>query len=67
MGADRWLSVAEIAALLGLSEKSVLRLRRRGIPLRQLTPRGRAGALESELLAWIKRQPPLGRPVQHIS
>lgn len=61
---DRWLSLHEVAAFLGLSEESVLRLRRRGLPLRKVSPRASPGALESELLSWIKKQPKGGLPVQ---
>lgn len=61
---DRWLSLAQLAEFLGLTERSVLRLGRQGLPLRRVTPRATPGVLESELLAWIRKRPKLGLPVQ---
>lgn len=61
---DRWLSLQEISAMLGLSEKSVLRLRRQGLPMRRVSPRGARGILESELVAWLKKRPRDGPVVQ---
>jgi hypothetical protein len=63
---DRWLGLAEIAKMFGLSEESIKRLAKsQGFPLRRLTPYAMPGALESELLKWLKAQPPNGKPVRH--
>lgn len=62
---DRWLSLPEIAKLLGLGEDSIKRLaKRRALPLRRITPYATPGMIESELLAWLKVQPLVGQPVR---
>jgi hypothetical protein len=62
---DRWLSVTELAKLFGLSEESVKRLaKKHGLPLRRVTPYATPGALESELVQWLKAQPRIGQPVR---
>lgn len=62
---DRWLSLQEIVQMLGLKPESVVRLARtQGLPLRRVTPRGAPGAMESELLAWMRKRPRVGQPVR---
>lgn len=62
---DRWLQLPEIAKLFGLSEDSIKRLaKNHSFPLRRVTPLATPGALETELFAWLKRQPPVGPPVR---
>jgi hypothetical protein len=62
---DRWLSVTELAKLFGLSEESVKRLaKKHDFPLRRITPYATPGALESELVQWLKAQPRVGQPVR---
>ena len=65
MVSDRWLTLAEIAKMLGLSEESIKRLaKKRGLPLRRVTPYATPGTLETELLEWLKAQPLVGGPVR---
>ena len=62
---DRWLQVSEIAKLFGLSEDSMKRLaKNHGLPLRRVTPLATPGALETELVKWLKLQPRVGLPVR---
>jgi len=62
---DRWLQLAELAKLFGLSEESIKRLAKsHGFPLRRLTPYATPGALESELIPWLKAQPLVGQPIR---
>jgi hypothetical protein len=62
---DRWLPLAELAKLFGLSEESVKRLaKKHDLPLRRVTPYATPGALESELVEWLKAQPRVGQPVR---
>ena len=62
---DRWLQIAELAKLFGLSEESIKRLAKKQMfPLRRLTPYATPGVLESELLSWMKAQPLVGPPVR---
>jgi len=62
---DRWLQLAEIAKLFGLSEDSIKRLaKNHGLPLRRVSPFATPGALESELVTWLKAQPLVGLPVR---
>lgn len=62
---DRWLPLPEVAKLLGLSEESIKRLaKKRGLPLRRVSTYATPGMLESELVAWLKAQPPVGPPVR---
>jgi hypothetical protein len=62
---DRWLQVSELARLFGLSEESLKRLAtNHGFPLRRLTPYATPGALESELVHWLKAQPRVGQPIR---
>lgn len=62
---DRWLQVSELAKLFGLSEESIKRLAKsHGLPLRRLTPYATPGALESELIPWLKSQPLVGHPIR---
>lgn len=62
---DRWLQVSELAKLFGLSEESIRRLARsHGFPLRRLTPYATPGALESELIPWLKGQPLVGHSIR---
>jgi hypothetical protein len=63
----RWIKLDEIAAMFGLSEESVLRISKtHGLPLKRVTPFATPGCLESELIDWIKRQPPTGRAVRAV-
>lgn len=65
MSSDRWMTLKEIAAMLGIAEETVLDLgQSRGLPLRRITARKTIGILESELLSWIKLQPQY-RPAQN--
>jgi hypothetical protein len=65
MVTDRWLSLPEISKMLGLSEESIRRLgKNRGLPLRRVTPYATPGALESELIKWLKAQPLIGEAVR---
>jgi|GEM_PF-1649625 len=65
MGRNRWLQLAEIAKLFGLSEDSIKRLaKNHGLPLRRVSPLATPGALESELEEWLKGQPLVGPPVR---
>ena len=65
MVVDRWLPLPEIAKMLGLSEGSIRRLgKKRGLPLRRVTPYATPGALETELFEWLKAQPMIGGPVR---
>lgn len=62
---DRWLQLSEIARLFGLSEDSIKRLaKNHGLPLRRVSPFATPGALETELVAWLKNQPLVGPPVR---
>ena len=62
---DRWLTLAELAELFGLSEESIKRFaKKHGFPLRRLTPYATPGVLESELFSWLKAQPLVGRAVR---
>ena len=62
---DRWLQLPEIAKLFGLSEDSIKRLaKNQRMPLRRITPFATPGALETELIAWLKKQPSVGPPVR---
>jgi len=65
---DRWIQLAELARMFGLSEESIKRLAKtHGFPLRRLTPYATPGVLESELVSWLKDQPHVGPPVRTIS
>jgi hypothetical protein len=62
---DRWLQLSEMAKMFGLSEESLKRLAKtHGLPLRRVTPFATPGALESELVKWLKCQPQVGAPVR---
>jgi predicted DNA-binding transcriptional regulator AlpA len=62
---DRWLGLAEISNMFGLSEESIKRLAKsQGFPLRRLTPYAMPGVIESELMKWLKAQPRNGKPVR---
>jgi len=62
---DRWLQLPEIAKMFGLSEESIKRLAKTHcLPLRRVTPFATPGALESELVRWLKAQPQVGAPVR---
>jgi predicted DNA-binding transcriptional regulator AlpA len=62
---DRWLQLSEIAKMFGLSDESIKRLAKtHGLPLRRVTPFATPGALESELVKWLKAQPQIGAPVR---
>jgi hypothetical protein len=62
---DRWLQLAELAKLFGLSEESMKRLaKNHGFPLRRLTPYATPGVLESEMVRWLKAQPRVGQPIR---
>jgi hypothetical protein len=62
---DRWLQLSEMAKMFGLSEESIKRLAKtHGLPLRRVTPFATPGALESELVKWLKAQPQVGAPVR---
>ncbi|MBI2348446.1 MAG: hypothetical protein HYV05_07315 [Deltaproteobacteria bacterium] len=62
---DRWIQVSEIAKQFGLSQESIKRLaKKRGLPLRRVTPFATPGILESELFAWLKGQPFVGPAVR---
>jgi predicted DNA-binding transcriptional regulator AlpA len=62
---DRWIQLAELAKLFGLSEESIKRLvKNHGFPLRRLTPYAKPGVLESELVRWLKAQPLTGRAIR---
>lgn len=62
---DRWLQFTEIARLFGLSTDSIKRLaKNHALPLRRVTPLATPGALESELIDWLKKQPLVGPPVR---
>ena len=57
---DQWLPLTELARMFGLSEESIKRLAKtHGFPLRRLTPYATPGVLESEMVSWLKAQPPL--------
>jgi hypothetical protein len=59
---DKWIPLAEIAKLFGLSEETIRRLvKNTSLPLRRVTPYATPGALESELVAWLKAQPLTGK------
>jgi hypothetical protein len=63
---DRWLQLWEIAKLFGLSEDSIKRLaKNHQLPLRRVSPLATPGALETELIEWLKGQPLVGPPVRH--
>ncbi len=65
---DRWLQLSEMAKMFGLSEESIRRLAKtHGLPLRRVTPFATPGALESELIKWLKAQPQIGAPVRSRS
>ena len=62
---DRWLQLPEIAKFFGLSEDSIKRLAKsQKLPLRRITPFATPGVLETEIIAWLKKQPPVGPPVR---
>ena len=62
---DKWLQLAELAELFGLSEESIKRLAKsHGFPLRRLTPYATPGVIKSELLRWLKAQPLVGLTVR---
>ena len=51
--------------MFGLSEESIKRLTNtHGLPLRRVTPFATPGALETELLDWLKSQPQVGAPIR---
>jgi hypothetical protein len=59
------MQAAEIARLFGLSQDSIKRLaKNHGLPLRRVSPFATPGALESELLEWLKSLPLVGLPVR---
>jgi hypothetical protein len=65
---DRWLQLAELAKIFGLSEESIKRLaKNRGFPLRRVTPYATPGVLESELVLWLKAQPLIGQPIRAMA
>jgi hypothetical protein len=65
---DRWLQLAELAKIFGLSEESIKRLaKNRGLPLRRVTPYATPGVLESELVLWLKAQPLIGQPIRAMA
>ena len=65
---DRWLQLPEIAKMFGLSEESIKRLAKTHcLPLRRVTPFATPGALQTELLHWLKAQPQVGAPVRSKS
>ena len=66
MEMNQWLQVSEIAKLFGLSVDSIKRLaKNHGLPLRRVSPFATPGALESELVEWLKCQPlVVGPPVR---
>lgn len=65
---DRWLQLAELAKLFGLSEESLKRLaKNRGFPLRRVTPYATPGVLESELVLWLKAPPLIGQRIRAIA
>jgi predicted DNA-binding transcriptional regulator AlpA len=65
LNSDRWISLPAVAQLLGLSEDSIRRMaKRRGLPLRRISPYATPGVLESELIEWLKLQPLVGQPVR---
>ena len=60
---NRWLQLTEIAKLFGLGEDSIKRLaKNHGLPLRRVSPFATPGALEAELVEWLKSQPLVGPP-----
>ena len=60
MGMSQWLQLPEIARLFGLSEDSIKRLaKNHGLALRRVSPFAMPGTLESELVEWLKAQPPV--------
>ena len=62
---DRWIQLGELAELFGLSEESIKRFaKKKGFPLRRLTPYAKPGVIESEFLRWLKAQPLVGRAVR---
>ena len=62
---DQWLQLTEIAKLFGLSEDSIKRLgKNHGLPLRRVSPFATPGALESDLIGWLKNQPLVGPAVR---
>jgi hypothetical protein len=51
--------------MFGLSQESIKRLANtHGLPLRRVTPFATPGALETELLDWLKSQPQEGAPIR---
>jgi hypothetical protein len=65
MVTDRWFQAAEIAKLFGLSQDSIKRLaKNHGLPLRRVSPFATPGALESELVGWLKNRPLVGPAVR---
>jgi hypothetical protein len=61
----RWIKLDEIAAMFGLSEESLLRMSKtHGLPLKRVTPLATPGCLESDLIDWLRRQPPTGSAVR---
>jgi hypothetical protein len=62
---DRWMQLQEIAKMFGLSQESIKRLAKtHSLPLLRVTPNATPGALESELLHWLKSQPNVGAPIR---
>jgi hypothetical protein len=62
---DQWLQIGQIAKLFGLSEESIKRLaKNHGFPLRRLTPYATPGVLQSEMVRWLKQQPPIGQAIR---
>jgi len=62
---DRWLQLAELSKMFGLSEESIKGLvKNHGFPLRRITPYATPGVLESELFSWLKAQPRNGTAVR---
>jgi len=60
MRMNRWLQLPEIPRLFGLSEDSIKRLaKNHGLALRRVSPFAMPGTLESELVEWLKAQPPV--------
>ena len=57
---DRWLPMDELVKILGIGERTILKLARtKGFPLKRVTRQAVPGAVSSELFEWLKGQPPL--------
>ena len=62
---DRWLKLAELSKMFGLSEESIKRLAKdHRFPLRRITPYATPGILESDLVRWLKTQPRRGPAIR---